>query len=228
MSGNKKILNASPNEYNSIKFKSQAETRIYKAIRSFGIEPDYEKYTFVLSPKVRPTVVFYNRTKGRGFHQITEPIAKVTYTPDFTFTFNDIFVIIEVKGIENDTYPIKKNLFRKFLETFPKPVMYFEIRNRKELAEAMEIIKKECSEVQQIRKLIPNLQDKDITIANRYLANRDWDSLQSLVESTISKVKKSRRKSATEEMRAKYSDMDLSELQLLSILIMDYSSSLEI
>ena len=225
---NKKILNASPNEYNGIKFKSQAETRIYKAIRGFGIEPEYEKYTFVLSPKVRPTIVFYNRTKGRGFHQITEPIAKVTYTPDFTFTLNNIFVIIEVKGIENDTYPITKNLFRKYLESYPQPVMYFEIRNKKELTEAMEIIKSECEEVQQIRKLIPSLQEKDITIANRYLASRDWDSLQDLVESTISKIKKSRRKNASPQQKEKYADMNLSELQLLSILIMDYSSSLEI
>ena len=221
--GNKKILNANPNEYNGIKFKSQAETRIYKAIRGFGIEPEYEKHTFVLSPRVRPTVAFYNRTKGRGFHAMTEPIAKVTYTPDFTFTLNGIFVIIEVKGIENDTFPIKKNLFRKYLETLPQSVMYFEIRNKKELVEAINIVKMENQVLQQIRKLIPCLPEKDIAIANRYLASRDFDSLQDLVDSLITKIKTSRRKKVNQE---KYSELDLSSLQNLSVLIMDYNSNL--
>lgn len=223
--GNKKILNANPNEYNGIKFKSQAETRIYKAIRGFGIEPEYEQHTFVLSPRVRPTVVFYNRTKGRGFHQVTEPIAKVTYTPDFTFTLNNIFVIIEVKGIENDTFPIKKNLFRKYLETLPQSVMYFEVRNKKELVEAINIVKMENQVLQQIRKLIPNLPEKDIVIANRYLANRNFDALQDLVDSLITRIKSSRRKKINQE---KYADMDMSALQNLSILIMDYNSNLSI
>lgn len=223
--GNKKILNANPNEYNGIKFKSQAETRIYKAIRGFGIEPEYEQHTFVLSPRVRPTVVFYNRTKGRGFHQVTEPIAKVTYTPDFTFTLNNIFVIIEVKGIENDTFPIKKNLFRKYLETLPQSVMYFEVRNKKELVEAIKIVKMENQVLQQIRKLIPNLPEKDIVIANRYLANRNFDALQDLVDSLIMRIKSSRRKKMNQE---KYADMDMSALQNLSVLIMDYNSNLSI
>lgn len=214
---NKKIINANPNEYNGINFKSDAERRTYQALLAAGIEADYEAHTFVLSPRVRSTVPFYNRTKAAGFHLITEPISRITYTPDFTFTLNGIFVIIEVKGWENDVFPLKRNLFRKYLETVDYPVMYFEIRSKKELLQSLGIVNMEHRLIQTMRKLIPSLSEKDIPIANKLLANRNFDDLQDLVDSAISKVKKDRKK---------YADIDLDNLQTLSGIVSEYASQL--
>lgn len=218
---NKKIINASPDEYNGIKFKSSIESRIYKALLEVGIEPDYEAYTFVLSPRVRPTVPFYNRTKVAGFHLITEPISQITYTPDFTFTLNGIFVIIEVKGFENDVFPIKRNLFRKYLETVDYPVIYFEIRTKKELLQALKIVGMENNLVQTMRKLIPNLPEKDVTLGNKFLANRNFEELQNLVDSAIAKVRRDRLSGSP-----KYADVDLDNLHKLSGIVSDYLSQL--
>lgn len=139
---NRKIANATPTEYKGISFKSLIEARIYKALLEVGITPEYEKYTYVLSPKAKTTVPFYNRTPKKGFHLINRNVSAITYTPDFTFTLNGLFVIIEVKGRENDVFPFKRNLFRKLLETFDYPVMFFEIRSKKELMQSLEVIKK--------------------------------------------------------------------------------------
>lgn len=219
---NKKIINANPNEYNGINFKSSAETRIYKALVSAGIEPEYEANTFVLSPRVRPTVPFYNRTKEKGFHIITEPISQITYTPDFTFTLNGIFVIIEVKGFENDVFPVKRNLFRKYLETVNYPVMYFEVRSKKELLQALEIIKMEHNLIQIMRKLMPSLPEKDIALGNKFLADRDFEELQNLVDSAIVKVKRDRAKSEI----PKYADINLDNIHKLSSVVSEYANQL--
>jgi hypothetical protein len=138
---NKKIKNAASVKFAGITFKSALEVRIYKALKAEGINPDYEKHTYTLSPKISPTVPFYNRTPTKGFHQIKGPVQPITYTPDFTFELNGVFVIIEVKGFENDVFPVKRNLFRKYLETMKRPVMYFEIRTKKELIESLKVIK---------------------------------------------------------------------------------------
>lgn len=214
---NKKIINANPNEYNGINFKSDAERRTYQALLAAGIEADYEAHTFVLSPRVRSTVPFYNRTKAAGFHLITEPIPRITYTPDFTFTLNGVFVIIEVKGFENDVFPLKRNLFRKYLETVDYPVMYFEIRSKKELLQALGIVNMENHLIQTMRKLIPSLPERDIPIGTKLLASRDFDNLQDLVDSAISKVKKD---------RIKYADIDLDNLHRLSGVVSEYASKL--
>ena len=151
---NKKVVNATPNEYNGIKFKSKTETRMYKALVESGIIPDYELNKYVLSPSMKTTVPFYNRTPKRGFHQMGSNVSEITYTPDFTFMMDNIFVIIEVKGKENDTFPLKKNLFRKLIETFDYPVLFFEVRSKKELLESLDIVKKYSNSFKKTKKYI--------------------------------------------------------------------------
>ena len=214
---NKKVLNANPDEYNGISFKSRVEKKIYEALLKEDICPEYEAVTFVLSPRIRSTVPFYNRTKVAGFHLITEPISQITYTPDFTFTLNGIFVILEVKGWENDVFPVKRNLFRKYLETLDYPVMYFEIRTKKELLEALTIVKMETNLIYTIRKLIPSLPEKDIPIGYKYLENRNFEDLQDLVDSAIMKTKKN---------KTKYGNINQDNLHRLSGLVSEYASKL--
>lgn len=68
-------------------------------------------------------------------------VEDITYTPDFNFKLNGIYVIMEAKGKENDVYPIKRNLFRKQLELLDYPVMFFEVHSKKEALEAIKIVK---------------------------------------------------------------------------------------
>lgn len=226
MAVNKKIRNADPLEYQEIKFKSRVEVSIYKLLESHNIKAKYEEHTFVLSPSIRPTVPFYNRTKSKGFHNIMNPISSITYTPDFTFTYNDIFVIIEVKGFENDVFPVKRNLFRKLLETSDNYCMFFEVRTQKEMLEALEIIKMESKPVQNIRKGIASLPEKDIPLGYKYLDNRDFDSLYELVNSAIKRVKKTRIRNATPESYERHKNVDIDTLTLLSVNIFEYMSKL--
>ena len=226
MAVNKKIKNANPLEYNGIRFKSRVEVSIYKLLEAHNIEAKYENKTFVLSPSIRPTVPFYNRTKKAGFHSIMSPINNITYTPDFTFMYNNILVIVEVKGFENDVFPVKRNLFRKLLETLDTYCMFFEVRTQKEMLEALEVIKMECPLIQKIRANINSLPEKDIPIAHEYLSQRDFESLQDLADSAIRKIERSRTSSAKPELQEKYKDIDIFKLQEMSLAITEYSSRL--
>lgn len=209
---NKKIKNATPAVLNDLKFKSSIEKTIYKALIEQGINPAYESYTYILSEGFRPTKVFYVRGVTKGFHYEMKPVSNITYTPDFTFTLNGIFVIIEVKGFENDTFYIKKNLFRKYLETWNTPVMFFEIRTKKELLQALNVVRLETKELSNIRSLIPKLPTKEIPIANKLLAERDFSNLQALIYTLTHKIKKDRKKEISKQ---KYANIDLDSLYIL-------------
>lgn len=212
---NKKIKNATKTTESGIAFKSETEARIYKALVAEGFDPLYEKVTFTLSEKIRPTVPFFNRIKGLlGLDM--KPVQAITYTPDFTFEYNGILIVIEVKGFENDVFPVKRNLFRKHLETLNQPSMFFEVRTKKELLEALRIIRMESPQVQRIRKLIPSLPEKDIPIGNKLLEARNWEELQNLVSSAIVKMER-----ATSKGDGRYANIDLPSLYDLQASIPD-------
>lgn len=212
---NKKIKNATKTTESGIAFKSETEARIYKALVAEGFDPLYEKVTFTLSEKIRPTVPFFNRIKGLlGLDM--KPVQAITYTPDFTFEYNGILIVIEVKGFENDVFPVKRNLFRKHLETLNQPSMFFEVRTKKELLEALRIIRMESPQVQRIRKLIPSLPEKDIPIGNKLLEARNWEELQNLVSSAIVKIER-----ANSKGDSRYADIDLPSLYDLQASIPD-------
>jgi hypothetical protein len=206
---NKKIKNATKTTSSGIEFKSYLESMIYKTLVEKGITPLYEKRTFEFVPKIRPTIPFYNRV-NKVFTLDSKPLRPITYTPDFTFEHNGILIIIEAKGFENDVYPVKKNLFRRYLENLNQPAMFFEIRTKKELLVALNLINMESLQVQRLRKLIPSLPEKDISIGMKLLEARDWGELYNLVSSAIVKVERS---NANED--GKYSDIDIASLYRL-------------
>lgn len=212
---NKKIKNATTKELDGINFKSQLEATIYKTLVSNAITPEYEKRKFEFVPRLRPTVPFFNRVK-KVFGLEMKPLHPITYTPDFTFEYDGMLIVIEAKGFENDVYPVKKNLFRRYLEDLPQYSMYFEIRTKKELLEALRIIKMETSKIRNIRKLIVSLPEKDIPVGNKLLEARNMTELNNLVSSVITKVEKSIDKGDN-----RYEDIDLAALFELQDLIME-------
>lgn len=141
MSENKKIKNARESVFNGITFKSKLEESFYKTLIFAGLNPNYEQMKFILFEGFKPTIPFYNRSKSRVFKLDMNKVRDITYTPDFTLMYKGTLFIIEAKGIENDTYPIKKKLFRKLLETMELPCIYFEVHTKKELLQVINIIK---------------------------------------------------------------------------------------
>ena len=151
---NKKIRNARESVFNDIRFKSKLEESFYKTLVAAGLEPGYEQTKFVLARGFKPTVPFFNRSKSKVFRMDMAKVRDITYTPDFIILYNGTMFIIEAKGIENDTFPLKKKLFRRLLESMEMPCMYFEVRTKRELLEAIKIIKSYGTTTRQNQKTL--------------------------------------------------------------------------
>lgn len=140
---NKKIKNATHLTYDNIRFKSKTEVKFYKTLLQFGFKPMYEFVTYILWEGFKPTVPYYTKGKDKDLHLIDKKMINITYTPDFVFLAPNkkTTVIIEVKGFANDVFPIKRKLFRGYLEKHNKDCVYFEIYTLKQLLQAIDIIK---------------------------------------------------------------------------------------
>ena len=139
---NKKIKNATPEEYNNIKFKSKLEVMAYKTLIQAGFEPKYEPYTYIIWKGFKPTVPFY--TKYNGVNKLTlNKLRDITYTPDIYLEYKGLKIIIELKGMCNDVFPYKFKMFRKYIEDLEdnKDYLIFEIFTKRQLLEAIKVIK---------------------------------------------------------------------------------------
>ena len=139
---NKKIKNASPLEYNGISFKSKLEKMAYQTLKEQGFPVRYEPKKFIIWEGFRPNVPFYNKdVSTRMLKMDSKKVIDISYTPDLMFEYNNHLIIIEMKGFENNTYPLKKKIFRKWLESNYPNSIYFEIFTKKQLLQAIDIIK---------------------------------------------------------------------------------------
>lgn len=139
---NKKIKNASPLKYRGIQFKSQLEKNVFVALREAGFPAEYEPRKFVIWEGYRPMVPFYNKDKiTKKLKLERSKIRDITYTPDFLFFYKGYLIVLEAKGIENDSFPLKKKLFRKWLEDHYPNSLYFEVFSKRNTMQAIEIIK---------------------------------------------------------------------------------------
>ena len=119
---NKKIKGAKISEYNNIKFKSSLECSCYKKLELSGLEFSYESERIVLWEGVKSqSVKIYSPKKikagkyDRNLELQTRTLLNITYTPDFVINKNNYKIYFDVKGKENDVYPIKKKMFLQTL-----------------------------------------------------------------------------------------------------------------
>lgn len=142
---NHKVKNATPLEYNNIQFKSRLEVMIYKTLLQEGFNVQYEPTRYIIWEGFKPNVSFYNKDKKTRMLKLdNKRLIDITYTPDFVFEYKDTTIVIEAKGFENDTFPIKKKLFRKWLEnqnSQGNKYIFFEIFTKKQLMQVIDIIK---------------------------------------------------------------------------------------
>lgn len=138
---NKKIKNATPLEYDNILFKSKLEKMIYQTLKESGFPVEYEPHRYVIWEGFRPSVLCYDKDPiTRMLKPETKKLIDITYTPDFVFEHNGYTIIVEAKGIFNDRFPMKKKMFRKYLEEKNPKSIYFEIYTKKQLMQAIDII----------------------------------------------------------------------------------------
>ena len=157
---NKKIRNATECKSGNLTFKSQLEKSIYNTLSELGFNPQYEPRTYELCGGFVPITPFYDKEtdtqqakrikggdtiKNRMLVLKTGKIIGIRYTPDFYFRYGKLDVFIEAKGIENDVFYIKKKLFRRYLDKHffktKQHSIYFEVYTKKQLLQAIEIIK---------------------------------------------------------------------------------------
>lgn len=158
---NKKIRNATQSSLGKLTFKSQLEKSIYNTLLQQGFTPQYEPITFTLWDGFTPITPYYDKETDKqkikrlsdGINTcpskiLIQKVGKVVgirYTPDFYFNYNGLDVYIEAKGIENDIFYIKKKMFIKYLDDIlvntGRRSIYFEVYTKKQLLQAIEIIK---------------------------------------------------------------------------------------
>lgn len=152
---NKKIRNATVCKSNDLTFKSQLEKTVYNCLSEQGFNPQYEPKTFTLIDGFTASTPFYDKETDKAFEKRKESgdrtprklvkksssIQGIRYTPDFYFKYKDLNVYIEAKGIENDVFYIKKKLFIRYLDMQPEESIYFEVYTKKQLLQAIDIIK---------------------------------------------------------------------------------------
>ena len=150
-SNNKKIKGAVEVSYNGIKFKSLLEVACYKKLEAAGFDFSYESERITLWEGVKlQNVLVYAPKKlragkcGKTIELQTRALLSTTYTPDFVVTKGNYKIYFDVKGKENDTYPIKKKMFLKNLEERDDGIQYlfFEPHNVKQMLQAIDIINK--------------------------------------------------------------------------------------
>lgn len=137
---NHKVRNACPLEYEGTTFKSKLEVLIFRTLREKGFPVEYEPRKIAIWEGFKPSVPFYDKNNmTRMLSLQMKKLMDITYTPDFMFKHKGHLIIIEAKGFVNDTFPIKKKLFRAWLEDHPESI-YFEIYTKKQLLQAIDII----------------------------------------------------------------------------------------
>lgn len=147
---NKKIKGAKEVIFDNIKFKSRLEMTCYKKFKEAGLDFSYEPEKVILWEGFKPSsiLIYSPKKEGRGSYRGNlelqeKKLLNVTYTPDFVVTKDKCKIYLDVKGMPNDTYPIKKKLFLKVLEERNDGYNYLfiEPHNIRQINQAIEIIK---------------------------------------------------------------------------------------
>ena len=164
---NKKIRNATVCKSNNITFKSQLEKTLYNVLIQEGFNPQYEPKTFTLIAGFESKIPFYDKETDNQFNKRRESgdktakklvkkssnIQGIRYTPDFYFKYNELNVYIEAKGKENDCFYLKKKLFIRYLNQQPDNSIYFEIYTKKQLLQAIDILKEYEKSITENRRI---------------------------------------------------------------------------
>ena len=114
-----RVKNATPTQYDGIKFRSKLEAYTYKKLKEANIYAEYEQYRYMLLP----SFIFENKT-----------VRAITYLPDFVGSN----FIIECKGFPNEAWPLREKLFKYYLTNNMPNYSFYLVRNQKQVDELIE------------------------------------------------------------------------------------------
>lgn len=138
---NKKIVNASPLEYDGVKFRSKLELYCYKRLKENNINFKYENFTYNLIPTFKYDNDLYESYKKNGkwlFGKRDTIIRGLSYMPDFVN--EDDKWIIECKGFPNDAFPLRWKLFKYLLVKLGLPYDLYLPKNQTHVDECINLI----------------------------------------------------------------------------------------
>lgn len=118
-STNKKVRNATPTEYDGIKFRSKLEVYTYKKLRESNIYTEYEQNRYEIIP---------------AFTFMGKKIRAMTYLPDFVGED----YILECKGYPNDAWPIREKIFKYYLFLTNSKKKFYVLHSQKEVDKFIE------------------------------------------------------------------------------------------
>lgn len=186
---NQKIKNASPTSLDGIDFKSDLERSTYKLFKECGFDPKYEIVTFTLFNGFKPWLLFFSRNREKHLSVEKKTVLPITYTPDFTMVYKDLYIVIEVKGFANDVFPYKFKMFRKTLETIARhdnryKYILVEIFTQTQLKEFISVLKAydpmECKISEEDLNYCLN-DDYGRLIAKALLDSKNYQDLETLI-----------------------------------------------
>lgn len=118
-SENKKVKNARTVYIDNIEFLSVFESECYKLLKSSCLKFSYtpEKVTIWKSKRVDNVYVYESRRNIFDLYKAIKP-QDSTYTPDFVIYSHDgkKKIYIEIKGKQNDVFPIKRKMFYTWMQ----------------------------------------------------------------------------------------------------------------
>ena len=144
---NKKVLGATRVLYNDILFRSILEKSCYKKLEESDLVFSYETEKFILWEGCKLSLLVFAPKKlgpgrfGRFLEEQKRSLLNITYTPDFVIVYKDYKIYFDVKGKENDTYPLKKKMFIKHLQQKLGKFIFFEPHNVRQMVQAIDLIK---------------------------------------------------------------------------------------
>jgi len=107
-----KTIQSKKGMYDGIQFASQLEIYMYKQLKANNIEFGYETEKFVLIESFHFVNSSFERTAKKPIQDKgNKKVREISYTPDFV---NSNF-IIETKGRQNESFPIRWKLFKRLL-----------------------------------------------------------------------------------------------------------------
>jgi hypothetical protein len=148
---NKKIKGAVATEFDGIKFRSRLECSCYKKLKDSGLKFYHEPERIALWKGIKlenTQVMAPKKIKVGKFEKTLSPqvraLRDITYTPDFLVEKGNHRIYFDAKGKENDTYPLKKKMFLKMLESRDDGFIYsfYEPHSVKQMVESIELIQK--------------------------------------------------------------------------------------
>lgn len=143
---NKKIKGATQVCDRGITFKSRLEQSCYKILIESSLPFAYEPEKIILFEGFYMSNVKYyapeNKTYRSNLVYKKDKIRSITYTPDFKISYKNYKIYVDVKGKENDVYPLKKKIFLKYLESKQDgyDYLFFEPHSVRQMKEMIDLI----------------------------------------------------------------------------------------